>query len=308
MTPLNNGDTQMDLQPLTQLGLNAYEAAVYTALLSRPELAPAEIARLAHIPRQRVYDVLDSLTAKGLCLGRDTAPKTYSAVDPKVALELLAQERVSSLERQRHEAHGLAARLTAELAPLFASGRGQNDPLAYVEVLSGATRIAHRALALAEAAKHSINSCIRRPMILSQEQNWKFLRAPLGRGLKYRALCDAEVLEDTELRTWMGQFREWGLNIRVVPELPLKMQAFDDEVVLVSMQDPAGGQPSFTAVAVHNRGLVAMLNLAFEHLWAGAKPFDGCSPQEPEITLPTDAKTRSAGEPGEVISRKEQAR
>ncbi len=59
---------------------------------------------------------------------------------------------------------------------------------------------------------------------------------------------------------------------RATPELPLKMQAFDDEAVLVSMQDPAGGQPSFTAVAIHYRGLVAMLNLAFEHLWAGAKP------------------------------------
>ena len=311
----------MDIQALAQLGLNAYEAAAYVALLSRPELPPADIARRASIPRQRVYDVLGSLAAKGLCIARDTTPKTYSAVDPKVALELLAEERVSSLERQRQDARGLADRLTAELAPLFASGRGQNDPLAYVEVLSGATRIAHRALALAEAAKHSINSCIRRPMILSQEQNWKFLRAPLGRGLKYRALCDAEVLRDPELRAWMGQFREWGLNIRVVPELPLKMQAFDDEVVLVSMQDPAGGQPSFTAVVVHNRGLVAMLNLAFEHLWAGAKPFDGCPPQEPEITLdekltptaadqttPTEAKTASVGDPGEAISRKEQAR
>jgi hypothetical protein len=60
----------------------------------------------------------------------------------------------------------------------------------------------------------------------------------------------------------------------VAPELPLKMQAFDDEAVLISMQDPAAGQPSFTAVAIHNRGLVAMVNLAFERLWDGARRFD----------------------------------
>jgi hypothetical protein len=155
---------------------------------------------------------------------------------------------------------------------MFDSGRGQNDPLAYVEVLSGATRIAHRALALAEAAKKSVNSCIRPPMILSKEQNWTSLKAPLERGIKYRALCDTETMRNAELAGWITQFQEWGLEIRVAPELPLKMQAFDDEVVMISMQDPAGGQPSFTAVAVHNRGLVAMLNLAFEHLWAGAKP------------------------------------
>jgi hypothetical protein len=162
-------------------------------------------------------------------------------------------------------------------------------------VLAGATRIAHRALALAEAAKHSVNSCISRPMILSKEQNWRFLRAPLGRGLKYRALCDAGVLEDAELRDWMKQFCQWGLNIRVVPELPLKMQAFDDEVVMVSMQDPAGGQPSFTAVAVHNRGLVAMLNLAFEHLWAGATPFNSGSAFEVQSMRDEELEPAVAG-------------
>jgi hypothetical protein len=217
--------------------------------------------------------VLNSLVLKGLCISRETTPRTYSAVDPQVALDLLALDRTATLERHREEIKALATRLTAELAPLFASGRGQNDPLAYVEVLSGPTRIAHRALALAEAATKSVNSCIKPPMILSKEQNWSFLKAPLGRGIAYRALCDREVMQDQELRSWMEQFRGWGLDIRVTQSLPLKMQAFDDEAVLISMQDPAGGPPSFTAVAVHNRGLVAMLNLAFEGLWTSAEPF-----------------------------------
>jgi hypothetical protein len=262
----------IDLQSLSSLGLNAYESAAYIALLSRPELASAEIASRASIPRQRIYDVLASLVSKGLCISRNGNPKTYSAVDPEIALELLAQDRAAALERQREEARTLAARLAQELAPVFASGRGQNDPLAYVEVLSGSTRIAHRALTIAKAAKRSVNSCIKPPMILSKEQNWNFIKAPLGRGLKYRALCDAEIMADVELRSWVMQFSKWGLDIRVIPELPLKMQTFDDGVALVSMQDPAGGQPSFTAVAIHNRGFVAMLNLAFEQLWTLAKP------------------------------------
>jgi hypothetical protein len=262
------------LQSLISLGLNAYEAATYVALLSRPQLHPSEVSRLARIPRQRVYDVLDSLVAKGLCIARDANPKSYSAIDPKIALELLAEERGTALEIQKQETEQMAARVAAELLPLFTSGRGQTDPLAYVEVLAGSARIAHRALALAQEAKKSVNSCIKRPMILSKEQNWTFLKAPLGRGLKYRALCDPDAIEDAELRSWMEEFREWGLEIRVAPELPLKMQAFDDEAVLISMQDPAAGQPSFTAVAIHNRGLVAMLNLAFERLWDGARRLD----------------------------------
>jgi hypothetical protein len=264
-------------QSLISLGLNAYEAATYAALLSRPQLNPTEVSRLARIPRQRVYDVLDSLVSKGLCRARDVTPKSYSAIDPKIALDLLAEERATALEIQKQETQDMAARVAAELLPLFTAGRGQTDPLAYVEVLAGSTRIAHRALALAQVATKSVSSCIKRPMILSKEQNWTFLKAPLGRGLKYRALCDADAIEDAELRSWIREFCEWGLEIRVAPELPLKMQAFDDEAVLISMQDPAAGQPSFTAVAIHNRGLVAMLNLAFERLWDGARPFDAKS-------------------------------
>jgi hypothetical protein len=264
----------IEFPSLTSLGLNGYESAAYIALLSRPELGPPDVARRAGIPRQRIYDVLASLVSKGLCIARNTTPKTYSAVDPEVALELLAQDRIAAYDRQRQETHALAARLAAELAPVFASGRGQNDPLAYVEVLAGPTRISHRALALAAAAKKNVNSCIKRPLILSKEQNWTFLKAPLGRGLRYRALCDREIMEDADLRGWLMQFRDSGLEIRVAPQLPLKMQSFDDEVVLVSMQDPAGGQPSFTAVAIHNRGAVAMLNLAFEYLWSQAQEFE----------------------------------
>ena len=263
----------IDPQTLAPLGLNTYEAAAYVALLSRPEMAPADVAARAGIPRQRVYDVLRGLEIKGLCTVRDGSPRGYAAVDPKIALDLLAMEREAALEIQRHEAHELAGRMAETLHPIFAAGHGQNDPLAFVEVLSGQTRIAHRAIALAEAARRGIAACITLPMILSGEQNRTFMQSPLRRGLAYRALWDHAAMADQELREWMTQYAGWGLKVRVVERLPLKMQAFDEEVVLLSMQDPAAGQPSFTAVVIHNAGAAAMLHLAFERLWDKAKPY-----------------------------------
>src|SRR5262245_16080658 len=112
----------VDLQSLAVLGLNTYEAAAYVALLGRPELSPAEVASRGNSPRQRVYDVLDSLAAKGLCTARNTTPKVFTATDPKAAFDVLAQERIAALERQSLEAQAAAARLVAELAPVFASG------------------------------------------------------------------------------------------------------------------------------------------------------------------------------------------
>lgn len=265
----------IDAQALTGLGLTAYEAGAYLALLGRPELTSAEVAARAGIPRQRVYDVLGSLTTKGLCLARDGSPRAFVAVAPAVALELLAGEREAALARQQAETRELAGRLAETLAPVYASGRGQNDPLAYVEVLAGAGRIAHRALALARGATRSVLSCVTGPMILALEQNRTFMQAPLGRGLAYRALCDAPTLADPGLRGLMAALCPLGLDLRVASQLPLKMQVFDDEIALLSMQDPAGGPPSFTAVVIHNRGVVSMLTLAFEQLWREAGPFEG---------------------------------
>lgn len=260
---------------LTQLGLTAYESAAYTALLTRSELTSGEVAVRGKIPRQRVYDVLASLEAKGLCASRDGSPRTFAAVEPRRALEALAAQRAAELARERERVEQLAARLTQELGPLFASGRGQNDPLAFVEVLSSPARIIHRAIGLAELAKRSVTSCIKRPLILSQEENWTFIKTPLKRGLAYRALYDDEALADPELRGWMREFKTLGQQIRTVKGLPLKVNCFDDEAALVSMQDPASGSPSFTGIVVHNRGFVAMLNLGFENLWATARPFKG---------------------------------
>jgi len=260
------------LDALSVLGLNGYESATYLALLSRGGLTPAELATRAKLPRQRIYDVLESLAAKGLCTSRDTSPKTFFAVDPTIALEGLSQQRAAALEREREQATKNAQQLIANLLPIFTAGRDQKDPLAYIEVLSEPVRIASRALEIARTATVSVNSCIKRPLILSEEQNWRFIREPLQRGVHHRALYELSALDDEELCGWMQTFREWGQQIRLVSHLPVKMNSFDEEAALISMQDPVGGPPSFTVIAIKHRGLIAFQNMAFEHLWAQGTP------------------------------------
>jgi HTH-type transcriptional regulator, sugar sensing transcriptional regulator len=51
---------------LSDLGLTNYEAKVYLALTRRGSSTAAETARVAGIPRQRIYDVLSSLVTRGL--------------------------------------------------------------------------------------------------------------------------------------------------------------------------------------------------------------------------------------------------
>lgn len=258
---------------LTEFGLTSYEAATYLALLGRSSYTSKELAAQANIPRQRIYDVLKSLEDKGLCLSKDTSPRSFSGIEPRQALELLSRRRAEEFERERQRMIKQASSLVEELSPLYQVGRDQNAPLEYVDVLGAPARIAIKALDLARSARFHVNSCIKRPFILTQEQNWKFMREPLTRGVRYRAVYETSALDDEELRVWMTTFRSLGQEIRLISKLPIKMQAFDDNVVLVSFQDPVGGPPSFTAIAIRHRGMVTMMNLAFEQLWEKSEPF-----------------------------------
>lgn len=260
---------------LSELGLTSYEAAVYLALLGRSNFTPTELASQAKIPRQRIYDVLASLEHKGLCLSRDTSPRSFAAIDPHLALDTLNQQRVAEFEREQQRVTQRSSELIEALGPLYQVGRDHTDPLSYIEVLGDANRISAKALELARLARFSVNSCIKNPMILTPEQNLTFLREPLKRGIVYRAIYETSALEDAALRGLLTTCHQWGQEIRLIANLPLKMQAFDDEVVLVSMQDPIGGPPSFTALTIRNPGMVAMMNLAFDRLWEKGEQFQG---------------------------------
>ena len=74
---------------LQQIGLNAYEARSYMVLLGHPRFKALELAARAHVPRQKVYEVLDSLVEKGFALVVQEKTKLFSAVE--LALERYCQ-------------------------------------------------------------------------------------------------------------------------------------------------------------------------------------------------------------------------
>ena len=89
---------------LIDLGLNGYEANAYVALTRRGRATGAEVARLAGLPRQRIYDVLDGLVGRGLATVEPGRPAQYTAVAPDDAIGLLLTARRSALEELEREA------------------------------------------------------------------------------------------------------------------------------------------------------------------------------------------------------------
>src|SRR3954471_13067923 len=104
-------DFQRFWRRLQQLGLNAYESRSYLILLGHPRFKALELAARAHVPRQKIYEVLDSLVVKGFAQVVREKTKLFSAVDPSLAIPGYVAMRGRSLQSELTEQTRLATGL-----------------------------------------------------------------------------------------------------------------------------------------------------------------------------------------------------
>lgn len=259
---------------LITLGLNGYEAAVYTSLLSRNRFTATEIATLAGVPRQRVYDVLESLAAKGLCVKRPGERKrTYSAVDPSIALPILlaAYQEQQQLENQHREAilHAILPNLTQ----MFTSGQGEVDPLDYIEILTDRRQVAERVMVLSRQARSEILMLFKEPLVASIQENLAEARAVAGR-ITRQGVYEESIADVPEFFNLIREFHALGEGIRFLPQLPLKVNLYDERIAVILLQDPVSGQSSLTCQVIEHASMARVLKVAFESLWAQGVDFE----------------------------------
>lgn len=70
---------------LRQLGLSAYAARAFVALVAIGEATATDVSRDSEVPRTRVYDAVDELAEWGLVDVRESSPKEFSAVSVETA-------------------------------------------------------------------------------------------------------------------------------------------------------------------------------------------------------------------------------
>lgn len=253
---------------LVTLGLTRYEAAAYVALTRRERATGAEIARLGHLPRQRIYDVLDSLVVRGLATADPGRPARYTAVAPDTAVALLLAARQAELERLEHH----AAEAVALLTPAYRDGRRETDPLNYIELLREPAAIGDRFDALQAAATREILVFTKAPYAIEPAENVAGLEL-LARGVEARSVYERSVYEDPAVADAVRSFIAAGEQARVVDELPLKLVVIDEQVALFTMEDPVAGATNLTIMLVEHPALALALKLAFESVWQSGEEF-----------------------------------
>jgi sugar-specific transcriptional regulator TrmB len=259
---------ESDARRLVELGLTGYETAAYVALTRRGEATASEVAMIAELPRQRIYDVLDGLVAKGFATVKPGRPARYTAASPDEALW-------GALERRRDEVARLErgiAETIDRLTPGYREGRQADDPLRFIELLREPAAIANRFKALEAAAEREILVFTKPPYAVQPGENVEGLDL-LSRRISARSVYERSIYDDPGQAEAVRSFIAAGEEARVVEALPMKLVVIDDRVAMFTLEDPVARSDGLTIMIVEHPSLARLLKGAFEAVWVSGEPF-----------------------------------
>jgi HTH-type transcriptional regulator, sugar sensing transcriptional regulator len=264
-------DLASHMHGLVELGMTRYEAKAYLTLIQRENFAASELATEAGIPRQRIYDVLNTLVARGLARDWPGPVTRYAATDPQTAVERL-------LGVQRQALAGLesnSSELADTLRETWESGRAETAPLDYVEVLRDPGLLGGRFVDLQREAQHELLTFAKAPYaIASNPAGLESTRRIVAAGGNVRCIYEPSMLDRSEVVAEILQFIQAGEGARVADEVPMKLCLADGQRALFSLTDPIAGRLTSTNILVEHPSLASVLRTAFEAIWTVSVPFE----------------------------------
>jgi HTH-type transcriptional regulator, sugar sensing transcriptional regulator len=253
---------------LQQIGLNAYEARSYLVLIGHPRFKALELAARAHVPRQKIYEVLDSLVEKGFAQVVQEKTKLFSAVEPALAIPAYLAGKRKLLEHEFTEQTRTANGLIEDLNEAYSEGQGERGTLDYLRIVSepAQTAVQYRRM-LAEVQTEYLE--FSRPPYAVDPLDEQLVKQARLRGVRCRLLLEAGTVDD-EHRQRLEDYQQAGVEIRMATSLPMKLALFDCRQGMIALLDPVITRPAWTAVIFDHSGLGEAMKGLFEDHWRRA--------------------------------------
>jgi HTH-type transcriptional regulator, sugar sensing transcriptional regulator len=256
---------------LQQLGLNAYEARTYLVLLGHSRFKALELAPRSHVPRQKIYEVLDSLVEKGFAHVVQDRTKLFSAVEPTLAIPAYLARRRQILEHELTDQARSASNLMEDLIGLYSEGRGGRGTLDFLRIVSEPTQTAAEYRRMLGAVKGEYLEFSRPPYAVDPLDE-KLVRQARLNGVSCRLLIETGTLDEPH-RQRLGEYAAAGVGIRQASSLPLKLALFDGRSGLIALLDPVISKPTWTSLVFEHAGFGEAMKHLFEDRWLRAAEF-----------------------------------
>lgn len=255
---------------LQRIGLNAYEARSYLVLIGHPRFKALELAARASVPRQKIYEVLDSLVEKGFAQVVQEKTKLFSAIDPEQAIVSYFEKRASHLQHELSEQSHLGDTLVEELRIAHLEGQEKSGVLDYLRIVNdpGQSATQYRTM-LAEVEKEYLEFS-RPPYAAADLMDEQLVRQARQRGVVCRLLVEANSFNH-DYQSRLQEYLSMGVEVRQADSLPLKLALFDNKQGLTALLDPVVTRPTWTSIVFEHVGFASAMKGLFENHWGKAE-------------------------------------
>src|SRR4051794_2403609 len=246
-------DFQRFWRRLQQLGLNAYESRSYLVLLGHPKFKALELAARVHVPRQKIYEVLDSLVEKGFAQVVQEKTKLFSAVEPSLAVPGFLARKRQALEQELTDQSRAASAVIDDLSAAYSEGQGGRGTLDFLRIVTEPAQTAAEYRRMLSEVKTEYVEFSRPPYAVDPLDEKLVKQAGSG-GVACKLLLESGTL-DEEHRQRLAEYVSAGVEVRIADSLPMKLALFDGRHGMIALLDPVITRPSWTSVVFHHDGM-----------------------------------------------------
>jgi len=217
------------------------------------------------VPRQKIYEVLDSLVEKGFAQVVQEKTKLFSAVEPGLAIPGYLGRKRQILEQELTDNGRAGGALIEDLKALYSEGQGGRGTLDFLRIVSEPAQTAaeYRRM-LAEVRQEYME--FSRPPYAVDPLDEKLVKQAASNGVACRLLLESASL-DEEHRQRLSEYASTGVQVRLAESLPMKLALFDGERGMIALLDPVITRPTWTAVVFHHEGMGEAMKGLFEDRW-----------------------------------------
>ncbi len=262
-------DFQRFWRRLQQLGLNAYESRSYLVLLGHPKFKALELAARAHVPRQKIYEVLDSLVEKGFAQVVQEKTKLFSAVEPGLAIPAYLGRKRQTLEQELNDSGRAGTALIDDLKTTYSGGKGGRGTLDFLRIVTEPAQTAAEYRRMLSEVKEEYVEFSRPPYAVDPLDE-KLVKQARASGVSCRLLLEAGSLDDHH-RARLNDYETAGVQVRMADSLPMKLAVFDCRDGMIALLDPVITRPVWTAVVFQHEGMGEAMKGLFEDHWRRGK-------------------------------------
>ncbi|MBR9689317.1 MAG: TrmB family transcriptional regulator [Candidatus Altiarchaeota archaeon] len=244
------------------IGLNLYETQIWLALLSHGVATAGELAEAAGVPRSRSYDILESLSKKGLVVVKSEGrPLKYMSVAPKQGLDNLKRYYAMSSEGVKDDLEGLKeSSVIGELSDIFRKGEMVMELPELIGLVREKNNVFAHLSTLLNRSKTSIK-IMATPHDVSELNSFYMsgIKEAKSRGVKVQVLVPTG--------TDSGELAKYA-EVREIERPISRSVVIDSKEALAMFMDPGAVHPTFDAgVWVNSTYVAKTMDRLFEEAW-----------------------------------------